>query len=140
MAKLVAKTYGDALFHLALEESKVDALYEEAIAVIEAFESNNDLGRVLNHPKIEKQEKQKVLQDIFDKFISKDMVGTLVLMVSKDRQNNIVEMLQYFVNRIKEYRHIGTVYVTTAIELTEEQKIRIKKRLIETTEYNERYD
>ena len=30
MAKLVANTYGEALFSLAVEENKVDALYEEA--------------------------------------------------------------------------------------------------------------
>ena len=29
MAKLVSKTYGDALFELALEENKIDSLQEE---------------------------------------------------------------------------------------------------------------
>ena len=29
MAKIISKTYGDALFELALEENKVDAVYEE---------------------------------------------------------------------------------------------------------------
>ena len=33
MAKLVSKTYGDALFALAVEEHMVDQLYEEAQAV-----------------------------------------------------------------------------------------------------------
>jgi len=30
MAKLVSKTYGDALFELSLEEKKEDLLFEEA--------------------------------------------------------------------------------------------------------------
>ena len=34
MAKLVQTTYGDALFDLAVEESRVDALFDEAEAVI----------------------------------------------------------------------------------------------------------
>ena len=33
MAKLVSKTYGDALFELAIEESKQDLLYEEALGI-----------------------------------------------------------------------------------------------------------
>ena len=37
MAKLIEATYGDALFELAVEESRVDSLYDEAGAVIEAF-------------------------------------------------------------------------------------------------------
>ena len=37
MAKLIEATYGDALFELAVEESRVDSLYDEAGAVIEAL-------------------------------------------------------------------------------------------------------
>ena len=33
MAKLIEATYGDALFELAVEESRVDSLYDEAGAV-----------------------------------------------------------------------------------------------------------
>ncbi len=40
MAKLIEATYGDALFELAVEESRVDSLYDEAGAVIEAFNDN----------------------------------------------------------------------------------------------------
>lgn len=37
MAKLVSKTYGDALFELALEKNIVDSAYEEAAAVSRCF-------------------------------------------------------------------------------------------------------
>ena len=36
MAKLVSATYGDALFELAVEESKVDSLYAEATDCLKA--------------------------------------------------------------------------------------------------------
>ena len=45
MAKLAATTYGDALFELAVEESKTDALYEQAQTVLTAFEDNGEMGR-----------------------------------------------------------------------------------------------
>ena len=41
MAKLVSKTYGDALFEVALEENKVDTLFEEAYAVREILAVRN---------------------------------------------------------------------------------------------------
>ena len=34
MAKLVSKVYGDALFETAMENNKVDTLYEEVNALI----------------------------------------------------------------------------------------------------------
>ena len=46
MAKLVETTYGEALFELAVQESKVDELCEEAQAVIDIFKDNEDLVNV----------------------------------------------------------------------------------------------
>ena len=47
MAKLVETTYGEALFELAIQESKIDELCEEAQVVIEVFKSNEDLVKIL---------------------------------------------------------------------------------------------
>ena len=48
MAKLVSKTYGDALFALAVEEHMVDQLYEEAQAVAQILRENTELTRLMN--------------------------------------------------------------------------------------------
>ena len=61
MAKLIEATYGDALFELAVEESRVDSLYDEAGAVIEAFNDNPEFGRLLNHPEVEKGKRKDLL-------------------------------------------------------------------------------
>lgn len=135
MAKLVENTYGDALFELALSESSIDSLYEEAQAVINIFKENEELGKLLNHPKIEKEEKEQVIKNIFDETVSKDMTGLLVVMVSKDRQNKIVDTLKYFVKKVKEYKKIGTAIVSTARPLTDAQKEKIVAKLLETTKY-----
>lgn len=135
MAKLATTTYGDALFNLAVEEAKTDALYEEAKAVLAAFEENSELGKLLNHPKVEKEEKEKFIEDVFGKFVSRDMTGLLKLMVSKDRQQHIVDTLKLFLDRVLEYKKIGTVYVTTAAPLDEVQKARVVEKLIATTQY-----
>ena len=127
MAKLVQTTYGDALFDLAVEESRVDALFDEAEAVIKAFDDNDELGKFLNHPKIKKEEKEEVIKNIFGEFVSKDMTGLLVIMVSKDRQAKIVDTLKYFEEKVKEYKKIGVV--------SDEQKERVESRLRDTTDY-----
>ena len=57
MAKLVSKTYGDALFELALEEGKLDLLADEVKAVSEIISDNGDLTKLMNHPQIDKEEK-----------------------------------------------------------------------------------
>ena len=129
MAKLVSATYGDALFELAVEESKVDSLYAEATDCLKVFEENSELGRLLNHPKIDKSEKEKVIENAFGQFVSKDITGLLVLMVSKDRQKQIMETLRYFIGKIKEYKKIGSAVVSTAKPLV----IRIGDRVVDSS-------
>lgn len=54
MAKLVETTYGEALFELAIQESKIDELCEEAQVVIDVFKDNQDLVKILKSPKVER--------------------------------------------------------------------------------------
>ncbi len=65
MAKLISKTYGDALFELAVEEDKVDALLEEIGQLQQVLSENEEFGRLMNHPKIIKEEKIQVAKNVF---------------------------------------------------------------------------
>ena len=56
MAKLVSTTYGDALFELALEENKIDLVSEEVTFLKDVFKENDELLKIMNHPKVPKEE------------------------------------------------------------------------------------
>ena len=64
-------------------------------------------------------------------------MGFLTIIVEKGRQNDISAIFQYFIGRVKEYKKIGTAYITSAVELKETQKAQIKERLLATTSYVE---
>ena len=89
----------------------------------------------MNHPKIDKEEKKKFIEDVFGKFVSKDMTGLLILMVSKDRQQFITDTLVYFTDKVLEFKRIGKAIVTTAKPLSESQKAKVVARLLATTGY-----
>ena len=57
MAKLISKTYGDALFELAVEENKVDVLLDEIEQLQSILKENDEFGKLMTHPKIIKEEK-----------------------------------------------------------------------------------
>ena len=65
MAKLVSKTYGDALFELALEENQLDSLFEEVKTVSDILSENQELTQLMSHPKIVKEEKIQIVKEIF---------------------------------------------------------------------------
>ena len=57
------------------------------------------------------------------------------MMVEKDHYNEINNVFSYFMDKVKEYKNIGTAYITSAMELTDDQKKAVEIRLLETTKY-----
>lgn len=137
MAKLVSKTYGEALFDLALEDGTLTTIIEEVNVVKEAMEKNPDLLKLLSHPKIKKEEKISVIENIFKGRVSDSLVGFLVIVVQKDRYDDLDGIFEYFVAKVREYKNIGVASITSAVELAEEQKKHIEQRLLQTTKYSQ---
>ncbi len=135
MAKLIEKIYGDALFDLSLERNNVDEVYEEVKALIVVLDENEDFKKFLNHPKISREEKEAFLEKTFKGRILDDTLGFLKQLVVKDRQGAMRACLEYYIARVKEYKKIGVCYVTTAVELNEDQKKKLVDKLLETSKY-----
>ena len=123
------------MFELALEEKKVDLLFDEAKIFLEIIRKDDELMKFMKHPKIVKEEKLKTGKAIFDQSFSKEFAGFLMVLVQKDRFIDVEKILEYFIGRIKEYKKIGVAYVTTAVALNDAQKKSVEKRLLETTSY-----
>lgn len=77
----------------------------------------------------------KIIEDIFAGRISGELVGLLRMLVEKDHFAQVDAVLDYFLERVREHRNIGTAYVTSAMELSDAQKDAVEKRLLETTKY-----
>lgn len=137
MAKLVSKTYGEALFDLALEDGTLTTIIEEVNIVKEAIAVNPDLLKLLSHPKINKEEKISVIENIFKGRVSDSLVGFLVIIVQKDRYDDLDGIFEYFIAKVREYKNIGVASVTSAVELTEEQKKQVEQKLLQTTKYSQ---
>ena len=135
MAKQLSSIYGQALFEAAMEDGRIDELYEEVQAVGKILDENDDFSRILRHPKIPKEEKIALIDHVFAGRVSGDLAGLFHVVVEKDRQKEIPAILEDFLSRVKEYRGIGTAYVQAPFALTSDQKERLEKRLLETTGY-----
>lgn len=137
MAKLVSKVYGDALFESAMDKQVLDSVYDEVRSLETILQENPDLLQFLTHPQIMKEEKVQVLKDIFSEKLSDELMGFLTIIVNKGRENELSAIFNYFINTVREYRKIGKAYVTSAVELKDDQKKQIKDKLLATTDYIE---
>ena len=135
MAKLVSNTYGDALFELAVEAGDEDKLLAEVRDILEILKENEELSKLMNHPKIVKEEKIKILEEIFKGQISMELIGLMRMLISKNHYNEVESVFVYFIDRVKEQKNIGTAYVTSAMPLKDAQKEQIQEKLLATTKY-----
>lgn len=135
MAKLVSKIYGDALFQTAMEEGRLDEFFAQAKTVKEILGEHGELFKLIDEPKIDREEKQKILETIFGGKIADELTGLFLLLVEKGRFKDTGRVLEYFLLRVKGEKKIGIAKVVSAMELTDGQKTKIEKRLLETTMY-----
>lgn len=133
MAKLISKTYGEALFDLAVEENRTEALLEEIVQLRSVLADNPQFSALMNHPKIAKEEKARVMENVFGGRISRELTGFLSILIAKDRYRELDAIFDYFEDAVKALEGIGVAYVTTAVPLREEQKKQVEERLLQTT-------
>ena len=130
MASRVDKIYGDAYISVKTDEDDLLEALEEAKAVKEILDSNTDFVNFLNHPQITKEEK-----NVFDGRVSDDMTGFLMIIIKKGRFKEFDGIFTYIISNIKRQLGIGALHVTSAMPLSQEQKDKILKKVIASSEY-----
>lgn len=135
MAKLVSKVYGDALFELALEKNMLDEVWSETKVLADVWNSDNGLAAMMMHPRVDKDEKINFIKNVFGGRASDVIIGFLAILVEKGRTSELLSVLDYYSDRVREYKNIGVADVTSAVELTTEQKKEVEERLLEVTKY-----
>ncbi|MCR4781726.1 MAG: ATP synthase F1 subunit delta [Lachnospiraceae bacterium] len=136
MARLVSEVYGDALYELALEyKDRTDSFFEEANELLKIFEENPEFIQVMVHPNISGDEKQKLLDETFKGKVSDEVLGLFHELERKGHYSEVKNVLNYFCEKIRQYRQIGRASVITPMELGSDKKQEVQKKLLETTSY-----
>lgn len=129
MVEIIAKRYANALYEIATQDNKIDLFMDEMNFVKTVFVKETELVQVLNHPKVSTEERTKMIEDIFKGKISEEIVGLLVLILNKDRQEYIVQICDEFLLLALDYKGIVKAYVTSAVELNAAQETKLIEQL-----------
>ena len=118
---IVAERYAMALLEIAKEKNILDQLAEEARAVNEVFASNADITSFLKHPKVSSQKKQQFITEAFAG-VSQEMKNTLMLMIERQRIDEIGPMAAGLVNLINDVKSVAEAQVYTTRPLTDAER------------------
>jgi len=123
------------LFSLALENDKLDTIWEEVRMIRQILSENPTFVKTICHPEITKQDQIKLLDDAFKGKVSDEVMGFFHVLADKKRLKELDAVLEYFDRSAKEYKKIGVVYVTVPMELTKAQQDKIRERILEVSSY-----
>ncbi len=135
MARVGAAVYADALFEVALKADCVGKMAEEAAMVRDLLTGESEYLKLLCHPGIDTEEKKQLIREAFAGRVSEDLLSFLLQVLDKNRQKELPQMFDLFLDQVREFQKRGKAVVISAVPLREEQKARIEERLIATTSY-----
>ena len=135
MAKLVSKVYGDAYVSVVSEKNNLIDALEEIKLLKNILLENGEIIELLDSPKLDDEEKIDFVKGIFENHISVDSLGFLLTVIEKKRQAELLPIVDYVIDCIKELLLIGKATITTALELDDAKKERIVDELLKTSHY-----
>lgn len=129
MGQLISDRYAKALFDLAVESNKIDEFESQVGSLYTILKTEKDFTELLQHPQIIAEEKIELLQKVFEAKVSSEIMGLLVLIIRKNREEYLLDVLNAFLDKVKEYKGIVTATVISAVALDNEQISQIKMLL-----------
>lgn len=126
---LVSKRYCDALFALAKDDNELDTFSCDLNSINETFKENKELLDMLEHPTISRTDKKDILNAVFDGHVSQNVLNFLNLLIDRNRMFAFGAIVHLFNEKFNEKCNIMRVEVTSAIELDDETRNKLIKKL-----------
>lgn len=127
----IARQYSKALYEIGEEKDNLFELYDELKELHQTLNENEELSKALLHQRVLVEEKQKVFKRVFEGKLSDDIYKFMLLLIEKRRIYFLENIVQEFRRLVYKHENIITVEVTTAVEMQEETREKLKAKLNE---------
>jgi F-type H+-transporting ATPase subunit delta len=128
-----ARRYSSALLQVAREKGAVEEVLEDVKFIRNTIEDSRELVLFLKSPIVKKNDKEEVLNKLFKDQVQEITFMFLDLMIRKDRENLLGEIAEAYIERYNEYAGIQPVNISTAYELSDDQKEQLREVLEKKT-------
>lgn len=125
----LAGRYAKSLLGLAIEQNQLDAVCGDMKLILSICKSNPDFVAVLKSPVISADKKEKVIGSIIEGRVSNLTTLFIRLLVTKNRENSLPEIVKAFISQYNELKNIHQVKITTAVPMSTELQETIVNRI-----------
>lgn len=128
MQETAALRYSHALFESSRELGKIDSFLSQMKDIAKTFKDHKELFDFFNHPTIKREEKKKVLEEIF-KGMDKEVLSLIMLLIGHNRIHEIGIVYEDLRNTVYEHKGIKIAYAITAVPMESEEIEMLREKL-----------
>ena len=125
----LSKEYAESLFSLGAEDSKEEEYLTELRYVNEVFSSNPEYVELLASPALNKEERCELLDRAFAESLSEFVLSFLKVLCEAGHIKLFSECVAEYSKLYRESMRKSAVKVTSASELSDDEKYRISKKI-----------
>ncbi len=133
----VAKRYAKALIEIAEELNKLDKITKDVQFIDSLIRDSRELQLFLKSPIIKKEKKKEILKEIFsDSRVDPVTWKFVLLLVEKNREDLLHDIVKTYQQLYDDKMKIVTAEITTAVEISNSEKKKIERKILELTGAN----
>tara|TARA_Y100000814_G_scaffold265026_1_gene218034 strand:+ start:563 stop:1120 length:558 start_codon:yes stop_codon:yes gene_type:complete len=127
---LISERYGSALYDLASEKKCIDSVLNDFEVAEKVLKESSELRQVIRSPLVNSDEKLNILLKIFSQSNLHDLTTTFLKVLSDNKRiSNLISIILQFKKINSEKRGDITADITSADELSEDEKNNITNQL-----------
>jgi F-type H+-transporting ATPase subunit delta len=133
MADQLVQGYAEALFRVVQAEGELDRVEDEMFRFGKLLEQNNELKQALSDQGVDKQQREKVLDELLADKVSPHTLGLLSFIVTQGRARQLPQILEQLSQLAADARQMVVAEVRSAIPLDEKQQADLAASLSKAT-------
>lgn len=125
----IVRRYATALFNAAYKAGVVDQVESDLGLVSYTVESSPRLREAVHAPLVPPETKRRIVEGVFGGKVHQITLSYLYLLVDKRREEAMAVTEAAYIELANEARGIALVEVTSAVELTPDERARLREKL-----------
>jgi F-type H+-transporting ATPase subunit delta len=127
--KQISHRFARALYQAADAENLIDTVEQDVDMLIRIGDASPEIGAFLRSPVIDHWRKKSVIREVLKDRVSPLMLNFMLLVTDKGREAYYREIAREFRGLLDERRNIQRVTVTSAVELSADERGDIERKL-----------
>lgn len=129
----LASRYAKSVLDLAVERGQLEQVYADMLYLQQLTKSSRDFLNLLRSPVVSSDKKLAVIDAVVGKNVNELTSAFTRLLVTKNREGELPEIIVAFIKQYKEHKGIHTVKLTTAVSVSDAIKNQIIDQVKKTS-------